>query len=309
MMAKKKKEKIQQSKSKWITVIIVMASLTFLAYLFAGVSDDDYENSDGNIALIKINGLIVSEDGMFASKLITSPDTIKLIKKATKNKKIKAIIFEINSPGGSALASKEIADEIKKVNKTTVAVIREVGTSGAYWIASATDLIVASPISITGSIGVISSHLEFDGFFEKYGINYRRLVAGEHKDIGSPFKEMTEEEEAIMQKQLNKVHDYFIKEIALNRKLKEEDVRKISTGMFYLGEEAQELGLVDMLGNKDSALSLLEETFDIENAKVVEYKEEKSFLDSLFDSFSQQSYNAGSEFRRGVVSNDVGVRT
>ena len=304
MMAKNKKIAVEPAKNRWLTIAIIIGALMLLAYIFASFAEDSAK--DGNIALIKINGMIMSDEGMFSSYETNSPDAIRLIKKASNNDRIKAIIFEINSPGGSAVASKEIADEIKKINKTTIAVIREVGTSGAYWIASATDLIIASPISITGSIGVIGSYLEFEGLFDKYGINYRRLVAGEHKDIGSPLRNMTKEEEAIIQNQLDKVHDYFIKEISQNRKLKEDDVRKIANGLFYLGEEAQSLGLVDMLGNKDSAVELLEETFNIKEAKVVEYKDEKSFLSSLFGAFSRQSYNAGAEFRRGAVGG-IGV--
>src|SRR3989344_5530558 len=89
--------------------------------------------------------------------------------------------------GGSSLSSLTFAEKIKELNKTKYAVIREVGASGAYWVASATDKIYASPMSITGSVGVIGSYLEFSGLFDKYGVGYERLVGGEYKDIGSPF--------------------------------------------------------------------------------------------------------------------------
>ena len=89
-----------------------------------------------------------------------------------ENKDIKAIVLEINSPGGSAVASDEIASAVKKSNKPTVAVIREAGASGGYWIASSTDHIIANRMSITGSIGVISSYLEFSGLIEKYWVGW-----------------------------------------------------------------------------------------------------------------------------------------
>ena len=117
------------------------------------------ESLSGNVALIPIDGVIVGDkDSDFLFESVTSsPEAVELIEKANKNPNIKAIILEINSPGGSAVASEEIANAIRKTNKTTVAWIREAGASGAYWVASATDYVVANRASITGSIVVIAS--------------------------------------------------------------------------------------------------------------------------------------------------------
>ena len=200
-----------------VFVIILLAVLGFIAVgilsLFAGV---DVDSLGGNVALIPIEGEITGsrDPGLsFGGAVAASPDIVEMIEKADKNPSIKAIIFEINSRGGSAVASQEIADAVAKTNKTKVAWIREVGASGAYWVASSTDHIVANRASITGSIGVIASYLEFPGFLERYNITYNRLVAGKYKDIGSPFKEMTSEERAVFQQTLDEMRDYFVDEL------------------------------------------------------------------------------------------------
>src|SRR3989338_9701266 len=214
-----------------VFVIILLAVLGFIAVgiisLFAGVG---VESLGGNVALIPIEGEITgSRDSglLFGSAVAASPDIIEMIEKADKNPSIKAIIFEINSPGGSAVASQEIADAVAKTNKTKVAWIREVGASGAYWIASSSDYVVANRASITGSIGVIASYLEFGGFLERYNITYRRLVAGKYKDIGSPLKEMTQEEQAYLQASLDEMKDYFVSEVAKNRNMSKKEVDKV----------------------------------------------------------------------------------
>lgn len=147
----------KEKKSKWKVVLKTIIWLTilsfFLSIFISLFMNDGFENLDGNVAIIKISGPIIAQgDSDFLFTEVTSSDEIrKLIRRANKNDKIKAIIFEINSPGGSAVASDEIANEVKKVNKTKVAWIREIGTSGAYWIASASDHIIANRMSITGS--------------------------------------------------------------------------------------------------------------------------------------------------------------
>lgn len=304
---------IPSPKSRWLTIIITLLILTFFAYIFAGITSlFSYSNelAFGNVALIKIHGIITTQEDEFSlDDQAASDEIIKLIKKAEENPEVKAILFEINSPGGSAVASKEIADEIARVssnvNKTTIAVIREMGTSGAYWIASSTDLIIASPLSVTGSIGVISSYLEFNKLFDKYGINYRRLVAGKYKDIGSPFRNLTDEEQKILQKQLDSVHEYFIKEIAKNRNMDVEEVRKLADGLFYLGEEAQKLGLVDVLGDKETAKDILKDTLNLPDIQLVEYKKPKGFIDVLFNSFSKQSFNVGEGIGKSLVDSEA----
>ena len=149
---------MKQQKNKWWYVLKVIIGLTILSFFISIIisvfTEDDFESLDGNTALIEISGTIIAEKDVnfLFEDFTSSEEIIKLIRKADKNDEIKAIIFKINSPGGSPVASEEIANEVKKTNKTTVAWIRESGTSGAYWIASSTDYIIANRMSITGSI-------------------------------------------------------------------------------------------------------------------------------------------------------------
>ena len=286
-----------EKKSKWMTVLKVILWLTVLSFaisfLISLFVEDDFESLDGNVAVIEITGPIVAYDaGYLFEEVASSDDIIKLIKKADKNDRIKAIVFEINSPGGSAVASDEIAAEIKKVNKTTVAWIREIGTSGAYWIASSTDHVVANRMSITGSIGVIASYLGFEGFIEEHNITYNRLISGKYKDLGSPFKELTQEEKALFEKSLGSINDYFIDEVAKNRNLNRKEVERLATGQFYLGVDALNLGLVDELGSKDEVKKYVEKQIGQE-ADFVKYKTEKGFLGALSGIMNEKSFFVG----------------
>ena len=278
-----------------VFVLIILAVIGFFAAgilsLFVGV---DVKSLSGNVAVIPIEGVILGSDdsGSFFESTATSQDIVELIEKADENTGIKAIILEINSPGGSAVASEEIANAVKRTNKTTVAWIREVGASGAYWVASASDHIVASRVSVTGSIGVIGSYIEFPGLLTRYNITYQRLVSGDYKDIGSPYKEMTNEERVIFLRYLDEIRDYFAGEVAKNRNLSKKDVDKAANGLFYLGAEAQSLGLVDELGGKEEVIRYIEKKEGIK-AELVEYKNEKTLFDVLSKVMSRQSFFVG----------------
>ena len=296
-----------QPSFKWGYAIFVLILLGILGFIAAGIFSlfvgVDVGSLSGNVALIPIEGVIsASEDSSSIFESTTSStDTVELIEKANENPSIKAIILEINSPGGSAVASQEIADSVKKTNKTTVAWIREVGASGAYWIASSADHVVANRVSITGSIGVIASYLEFPGLLERYNVSYQRLVAGKYKDMGTPYRELTEEEKVIFQQALDTMRDYFVTEVAKNRNLNKKEVDKIANGLFYLGVQAKELGLVDELGGKDEAIRYIEEKEKIK-AEIVKYKKEKTLFDVLSKVLSSQSFSIG----RGIGSSLFG---
>ncbi len=283
---------------RWGYAIFILIALFALAMILSSivwlVSGKNVDSISGNVALISIEGEIVGTNngGILSQDVISSADAVELIEKAGKNENIKAIILEINSPGGSAVASAEIADAVKKINKTSVAWIREVGASGAYWIASSTNHIVANRASITGSIGVIASYLEFPGFLERYNVTYEQVISGKYKDIGSPFKKMTPEERVVFQQTVDEIRDYFVSEVAKNRNLNKKDVDKAANGLFYLGAQAKELGLVDELGGKDEAIKYIEKKEGIK-AEVVEYKKERNLLDVLSKVLSRQSFFVG----------------
>lgn len=299
----------KEPKFRWGYAIFVLVLLFVTGFIVVGVislfSGVDVDSLEGNVAMIPIEGVIVgTEDDGFFEELAVSTDIIELIEKADKAPHVKAIILQINSPGGSAVASEEIANAVRKTNKTTVAWIREAGASGAYWIASSSDYIVANRVSITGSIGVIASFLEFPGFLDRYNVTYRRLVSGKYKDMGSPFREMTSEEEELFQQDLDIIRDYFVSEVAKNRKMSKKDVDKAANGMFYLGVQAKDLGLVDELGGKDEVVAYIERKENI-TADIVEYETEKGFFEILGDVMKQQSFMVGRGFGSSVLDRRI----
>lgn len=278
--------------------IVKLAVIVMLLFLLANAMSWflPYEGAiNGNVAKIYIQGTIVTQkdDSFFGRTSVSSTELIKQIEDAGSNPSIEAIIFEINSPGGSAVASSEIANAILKANKTKVAIIREIGTSGAYWAASATDHIIANEFSMSGSIGVLSSYLEFSRLFDKYGVTYQRLVGGERKDIGSPFKEMSDEERSIMQKKIDSIHNVFVSKVASNRGMDFESVKKLATGEFYLGNEALGVGLIDEIGDMDTAKEYIKEKLNITKIDIAEYKKKPSFFDSLGNVINENFYFMG----------------
>lgn len=269
------------------TIMILIFAMFFLSIMSAFVP----AIQTGNVAIIPIEGLIATNGDNFMPA-IKSQSIVELIEKADENEDIKAIILEINSPGGTPVATDEIATAVKETNKTTIAVIRESGASGAYWIATATDKIYANKMSITGSIGVQASRLEFSGLLADYNVTYRRLTAGRLKDAGNIFREMTTEEQQLFQTMLNSLHDEFITTVAQNRNLPETTVRELATGFVYLGKDAKELGLVDEIGGRKDALKFIEKEFNI-TAEPVEYREHKTFFDEIAGLTNNGFYNVG----------------
>ncbi len=262
----------------------------------------------GNVAVIPIEGVITTgaDAGLLPGKAVESQKVVDRIKDAEENEDIKALVFEINSPGGTPVATYEIAQAIRAVKKPTIAVIREVGASGGYWVATAAQEVWANELSITGSIGVLSSHLEFAGLLKDYNVTYRRLVAGKYKDAGSPWKEMSGEEQKLFEVLLSKLHDSFITAVAQNRNLPKEKVKELATGFVFLGSEAKEYGLVDYLGSKKDAIAALEKKLNI-TADLVVYKEKPAFFDLFSASLQQPLAALGNGIGVGLIRTQSSV--
>ena len=297
-------------KGRWAVVAIVLFFLMIISFISAAIigvfmATSESETS-GNVALIQISGPIMVDgaSGLMSSDVADSTEIVRLIQKANDNPDIKAILLEINSPGGTAVASAEIADAISKTNKTTEAWIREAGASGAYWVASATDHIVANQMSITGSIGVIASYLEVSGLLQKYNVSYQRLVSGKYKDLASPYKKLSTEEEQIMQENLDDMKSIFVEEVAKNRKMSVENVTSLADGRFYLGKQALRLGLVDELGGKDEAIKWIEKKENIK-VELAEYKKPKTLAQLLTEVFSDQSFRVGEGIGKAMLDANV----
>jgi len=287
---KRRKNKKKILLTTLFIIIIVVALFLLLTLLPKKIIN--------NIAIIQISGTIGGTSSILTGDAISSDEVIKYLEKAESDPTVKGIILEINSPGGTVVSSKEIAEKVKSIDKPVVAWIREVGASGAYWIASASDSIVADPMSITGSIGVISGFLEFSQLFENHGITYEEFKGGEYKNMGSPFKELNEKERIVMQGKIDIIHKYFTKVVMENRNLESAD---FANGLFYLGIEAKALGLVDYLGGKKLAINITKDLAGIDQASIIRFEREKTLLEKL----SRLSQNSFFMMGRGISSGVV----
>ncbi|MEE9611404.1 MAG: signal peptide peptidase SppA, partial [Desulfatiglandales bacterium] len=168
-----------------------------------------------------------------------------------KDKGIKAIILRINSPGGGVGPSQEIYREVRKTIKTkkVIGSMGGVAASGGYYIAAATNKIVANPGTITGSIGVIMEFIQFEDLLKKIGINLEVIKSGEFKDIGSPHRQMSKREKKLIEGLISDIQAQFVDAVAQGRHLSVEKVQEIADGRILSGAKAKELGLVDVLGN------------------------------------------------------------
>lgn len=285
----------RSERPRWKTIVWTIVAVFFILFIVIPVISFFFSrNVLGNVAKIPIQGLITGDGQSYLGRnTVSSATIVEFIQEAEGNPQIKVILLEINSPGGSAVASDEIATAVKPAQKPVIALIRETGASGAYWIASAADYIIANRMSITGSIGVLSSYLEFSGLMKEYGVNYERLVAGKYKDLGSPFTPLTEEERQILQKKLDKIHNFFIEEIAANRRLNKATVQELATGEFFLGVEAQQLGLIDEVGDLSTVEEHLKQNYGLTTIEYVVYEKKPGLLDLLSSVAEDFSFSLG----------------
>ena len=249
--------------------VIVLLLVIFFSVLYligrSGRTSSRFAFGD-KIAIVEIRGVIAQSSGI-----------IDEIHQYLEDDGVKAIILRIDSPGGGVGPSQEIHREILKgkEKKKIVTSMGSVAASGGYYIACASDLIVANPGTITGSIGVIMEFTNIEELFKKIGIKGVVLKSGEHKDIGSPFREMTPEEKRIIQEVIDSVHQQFIKAVAEGRKLDRSKVTQIADGRILTGEQAKQLGLVDQIGNLDDAIDATAKLVGIEGKPDILYPKKK----------------------------------
>ena len=274
-------------------IVIVLVAIFLLSFLASKIIDSDNNVIQDQIVIIPIKGVITSSSssGLFEQTNVGIDSVLNELKKAKQDSSIKAVVLDINSPGGTVVASRELAHAVRDLDKPVVAVINEVGASGAYWVASSADVIIADELSITGSIGVISSYLQFSDLMDQYGVQYEQLTAGEYKDLGSQFKDLRPDERSILQSKLDKVHEIFLKEVTESRNIT--DIRKVSTGEFFLGIEAKDLGLIDKFGNMDTGIEEAKRLASLSSPRIVEFKEKRSLFDLLGQVSAKSFYYMG----------------
>lgn len=252
-------------------IVIGVGALVLLNTL---LPDLDLSGRD-RVALIRVEGVILDAQA-----------TIGELKQYSENPLVKAIVLRIDSPGGGVVPSQEIHDAVKRVkNKSNKAVIASMGTvaaSGGYYIAAATDRIIANPGTLTGSIGVIMETANLEGLLKKVGVEGVVIKSGRFKDVGSPLRKMSDEERKLLQSVMDDVHQQFIQAVADGRSLEPSEVEPLADGRIFTGRQAKEARLVDELGDLEDAIHIAADIAGIEGEpKVVEPRKRFSIRDIL----------------------------
>ena len=251
------------------------------------------------ILIVDISGVISEEEKRGFASLSSEPNMVARIKEelkmASKDKHMKAIILRINSPGGTVTASDMIYHEIEQFkNKTdlkVIACIMDLGASGGYYVAVSADRIIAHPTTVTGSIGVIMLNLSVEGLLQKIGVKDTSIKTGEHKDMGSPLKTMTEEERKIFQGVLDNMYERFLTVIAENRKdITQEKLRSLADGRIYTAQQALEYGLIDQIGYLDEAISVAKKETGLTKARVVIYHRPGTYKNNIYSQLSNSGF-------------------
>ncbi len=235
-------------------------------------------NGENKIAIISIKGILSNESA--EGLLIEKPSIVEIVKQqleqATGDANVKAVLFEVDSPGGGITASDIIYNQITKfkadTKKKVVVYMQDVAASGGYYISSAADAIVAHPTTITGSIGVIMPLVNVAELINRYGIKDTSIVSGDMKEIGSPFKSMTPKESTILKDIIDEMYMQFVKVVSTGRRLDIETVKKLADGRIYTGKQALEKGLVDQLGYLEDAIGLTKKLAGLTEATIVRYE-------------------------------------
>lgn len=210
-------------------------------------------------AFVGSTGIPEESSSNGVSSYTLSEDVVAGIYAAENDPSTEAIILEVDSWGGHPVAAEEIANALKSSSKPNAVLIRSAGLSAAYWAATGGDVIFASSASEVGSIGVIFSYLDMSEKNETEGITYNSVTSGKFKDMGSPYKLLSTEERALVQRDVDILNESFINAVSTNRNLLKDDVRDLADGSSMLGEMALEHGLIDNIGDQTAVENYLRE--------------------------------------------------
>ncbi len=237
------------------------------------------------IVVITVSGVIGAGagDGLFSAGL-SHEQLLSQIRTAANDSRVKAVVLRIDSPGGSVVASNELYVELKKLrekNKPLVISMGSIAASGGYYIAMAGERIYANPDTLTGSLGVIVSLLNYDEAFERLGLREYVYKSGDFKDIGSPLRPPKPEEDAIWTALVQEAYDGFVDVIVDGRGMERAEVVRLADGRIYTGRQAKALGLIDELGNLEDAIEGAKELAGLSDALIVRYRSFNTFRELL----------------------------
>lgn len=260
---------------------------------------DSFSGKKPDIAVIDVSGPIMyGESGGFSSSGASANQIIPILDKIEKEK-VKGVLIRLNSPGGTASASQAIYEKIMKMRKNGTkfySFMQDVAASGAYYIASATDVIYANPSTLTGSIGVIMQVPNYTELSNKIGVQTITIKSGKFKDIGNGSRKMEQEEKTLLQNLINDTYNEFVKAVAKGRNLPESTVKTLGDGRIYTGNQAKSNKLVDKLGTEEDVVNDLAKVINISGEpKLKNYS--KPSWEKIFD------MSAKSPFKGTVLEN------
>jgi protease-4 len=241
------------------TALVLITVFVAIVALFFAFSSLVPSFTGKCVAVVNLNQEIALEGAapsLFSAGSPGSEEIAQSIRALGKRDDVGAVLFVVNSPGGSVVATREIYDAVKGLGKPKVAYFREVAASGAYYIATGTDYIISDPDALTGSIGVVATFTDLSGLMEKIGVNVTAITSGQHKDMGSEFRDMTPEEQAIMQALINEIYAEFRSVVIENRRGRLDMAKfdEAADGRIMSGRQAAKIGLVDEVGSKRDAI-------------------------------------------------------
>lgn len=256
--------------------------------------------SKNKIAVIFAEGDIGQGEG--GENSIGSEKLARTIRNVRLDESIKAVVLRVNSPGGDGLASDIILREVSltKQEKPVVVSMGNLAASGGYYIACAADKIVASPTTLTGSIGVFGVIPNFEGFFNnKMGITFDGVKTNENAEFISVTEPMTDYQKLIMQNEIERFYTTFIGHVAKGRGMTTEDVDAIAQGRVWTGTDALEIGLVDELGGLEKAIDLVADIAGFEDYRTEDFPKQKEPIEQIFDDLF-------GEMQTRILKNELG---
>ncbi|MBN2478533.1 signal peptide peptidase SppA [Candidatus Micrarchaeota archaeon] len=284
-----------------IALLLIFVFFLFTTYLIPAIIAP-------SIAVVNINIPIIAEDvpsSVFSDGVPGSETIAKKIKEIDADPEIGAVVFVINSGGGSVVGTREIYDAIKEMKKPKVAYFREVAASGGYYISLPADYIISEPYAITGSIGAITTMAEMSELFDMAGINVTTITSGEEKDMGSSYRPLSGKDKEILQSIVDQAFEDFKSKIIMHRgeKLNMPKFNEAADGRILSGLQAEEIGLVDETGSKKDAINKAAELAGIEGEpRIVEIEfiiEQKGLFEvsTLFNSLVRNYNEASLSYR------------
>ena len=273
------------TRRKWKAIVIMLIIALILSSTVSGCTA-----GIGKVAVIRLSGVIADsgQQGLLVSGGISPKLVRDYLLKAERDSSVKAVVLRIDSPGGSAAASQEIAASVRNFKENTskpvVVSMGDIAASGGYYISVYADKIIANPSTLTGSVGVISQFIYIEGLLDKLGLELEIVKTGKHKDMG--IWPLTDEQKQIMQNITDDLYNQCVAAVAEGRDLPVESVTELATGQLYTGNQALELGLIDELGGLDTAIDMAANLAGISVLEVEEYSVPASFLEKLLGGLS-----------------------